>query len=108
MRDNHYLKNRNENSIFVSIVNKEFLARWQRGYAADCNSVYTSSTLVRASNFFLDKRSTQVHKSARKVFPNSSAVEQLTVNQLVGGSNPSWGAIFPLSGKLQRNTKPKC
>ena len=29
------------------------------------------------------------------LFPGSSAVEQLTVNQLAGGSNPSRGAIFP-------------
>jgi hypothetical protein len=28
-----------------------------------------------------------------KVFPGSSVVEQLAVNQLVGGSNPSQGAI---------------
>ncbi len=28
------------------------------------------------------------------LFPGSSVVEQLTVNQLVGGSNPSRGAIF--------------
>ena len=28
------------------------------------------------------------------LFPGSSAVEQLTVNQLAGGSNPSRGAIF--------------
>ena len=27
------------------------------------------------------------------LFPGSSVVEQLTVNQLVGGSNPSRGAI---------------
>ena len=32
-------------------------------------------------------------------FPGSSVVEQLTVNQLVGGSNPSRGAIF-LAKKL--------
>jgi hypothetical protein len=30
------------------------------------------------------------------MFPGSSVVEQLTVNQLVGGSNPSRGAIFQL------------
>ena len=29
------------------------------------------------------------------LFPGSSAVEQLTVNQLAGGSNPSRGAIPP-------------
>ena len=28
------------------------------------------------------------------MFPGSSAVEQLTVNQLVAGSNPARGAIF--------------
>ena len=28
----------------------------------------------------------------KAVFPGSSVVEQLTVNQLVGGSNPSRGA----------------
>ena len=28
------------------------------------------------------------------LFPGSSVVEQLTVNQLVGGSNPSRGAIL--------------
>ena len=28
------------------------------------------------------------------LFPGSSVVEQLTVNQLVGGSNPSRGAIY--------------
>jgi len=28
------------------------------------------------------------------VFPGSSVVEQLTVNQLVAGSNPARGAIF--------------
>jgi hypothetical protein len=28
------------------------------------------------------------------LFPGSSVVEQLTVNQLVGGSNPSRGAII--------------
>ena len=28
------------------------------------------------------------------VFPSSSVVEQVTVNHLVGGSNPSWGAIL--------------
>ena len=33
-------------------------------------------------------------------FPGSSVVEQLTVNQLVGGSNPSRGAIF-LAKKLK-------
>ena len=27
------------------------------------------------------------------IFPGSSAVEQLAVNQLVAGSNPAWGAI---------------
>ena len=34
------------------------------------------------------------------LFPGSSVVEQLTVNQLVGGSNPSRGAIFQASVKL--------
>ena len=34
------------------------------------------------------------------LFPGSSVVEQLTVNQLVGGSNPSRGAIF-LAKKLK-------
>ena len=29
-----------------------------------------------------------------KIFPNGAAVAQLTVNQLVGGSNPSQGANF--------------
>ena len=45
------------------------------------------------------------------LFPGSSVVEQLTVNQLVGGSNPSRGAInfndlsaFP-SGKYKRLLK---
>lgn len=32
------------------------------------------------------------------LFPGSSVVEQLTVNQLVGGSNPSRGAIFACYG----------
>ena len=31
------------------------------------------------------------------LFPGSSVVEQLTVNQLVGGSNPSRGAILPVT-----------
>ncbi len=31
------------------------------------------------------------------LFPGSSVVEQLTVNQLVGGSNPSRGAICCLN-----------
>ncbi len=30
-------------------------ARWQSGYAADCKSVYTGSTPVRASNFLQDQ-----------------------------------------------------
>ena len=34
------------------------------------------------------------------LFPGSSVVEQLTVNQLVGGSNPSRGAIY-LAKKLK-------
>ncbi len=45
------------------------------------------------------------------LFPGSSVVEQLTVNQLVGGSNPSRGAInfndlntFP-SGKYKCRLK---
>ena len=29
---------------------------------------------------------------APDIFPNSSEVEQVTVNHLAGGSNPSWGA----------------
>ena len=29
-----------------------------------------------------------------RMFPSSSEVEQLAVNQLVGGSIPSWGAKF--------------
>ena len=33
------------------------------------------------------------------LLPGSSVVEQLTVNQLVGGSNPSRGAIFLFSPK---------
>ena len=32
----------------------------------------------------------------RASFPGSSVVEQLTVNQLVAGSNPARGAIFSL------------
>ena len=28
------------------------------------------------------------------LFPSSSVVEQLTVNQLAGGSKPSWGAKY--------------
>lgn len=41
------------------------------------------------------------------VFRNSSAVEQLAVNQLVLGSNPSFGAIrldFKMSEKTKKNT----
>jgi hypothetical protein len=34
------------------------------------------------------------YAKAFQVFPSSAVVAQLTVNQLVGGSNPSWGAIF--------------
>ena len=34
------------------------------------------------------------------LFPGSSVVEQLTVNQLVGGSNPSRGAIFSRAGSI--------
>jgi hypothetical protein len=37
------------------------------------------------------------------LFPGSSVVEQLTVNQLVGGSNPSRGATF-LMADAQANT----
>lgn len=48
----------------------------------------------------LPKAKTRCYRraSARAIglFPGSSAVEQLTVNQLAGGSNPSRGAIFPL------------
>ena len=36
------------------------------------------------------------------LFPGSSVVEQLTVNQLVGGSNPSRGAIFLAYQTLKR------
>ena len=39
-------------------------------------------------------------------FPGSSVVEQLTVNQLVAGSNPARGAIFPNPYKLLNLLKP--
>ena len=74
-------------------------APWQSGYAADCKSVYTGSTPVRASIkksciCMLDKEIEFQHNKCL-VFPGSSAVEQLTVNQLVAGSNPARGATFP-------------
>ncbi len=48
---------------------------------------YTYCVFVFALNEFY-----QLNKLV--LFPGSSAVEQLTVNQLAGGSNPSRGAIF--------------
>ena len=38
------------------------------------------------------------------LFPGSSAVEQLTVNQLAGGSNPSRGAIYQILCVLRAKT----
>ncbi len=37
---------------------------------------------------------TPSHTTQRVPFPGSSVVEQLTVNQLVAGSNPARGATF--------------
>ena len=44
----------------------------------------------------------------QSLFPSSSAVEQVTVNHLVGGSIPSWGAKVDRwpSGLRQRITNP--
>lgn len=69
-------------------------AGWQSGHAADCKSVYAGSIPTLASIFPLDNIQAAGHKSPRKVFLGSSAVEQVTVNHLVGGSIPSRGAIF--------------
>ena len=42
------------------------------------------------------------------LFPGSSVVEQLTVNQLVGGSNPSRGAINTNDLRAFPSGKCKC
>lgn len=39
---------------------------------------------------------TSSRRRPRRVFPSSSGAEQLTVNQRVGGSKPSWGARIPV------------
>lgn len=39
------------------------------------------------------------------LFPSSSAVEQLTVNQLVVGSIPAWGAILEVKMKTNNSER---
>ena len=80
------------------------MARWQSGYAADCKSVYTGSTPVRASIAFptsfgytllillLTSIGGIKAYTLCLVFLGSSVVEQVTVNHLVAGSNPARGA----------------
>ena len=42
--------------------------------------------------------------NSQNVFPGSSVVEQLTVNQLVAGSNPARGAIsFKAFSQIHQN-----
>jgi hypothetical protein len=56
-------------------------ARWRRGYAAACKAVNTGSIPVRASSL--------VTVCVEHLIGSSSVVEQVAVNHLVGGSNPS-------------------
>ena len=56
-------------------------ARWRSGYAAACKAVDTGSIPVRASSL--------VTVCDRHLIGSSSVVEQVAVNHLVGGSNPS-------------------
>jgi hypothetical protein len=37
--------------FFLDWFSVDNMARWQSGYAADCNSVYVCSIHIRASNF---------------------------------------------------------
>ena len=67
------------------------MATWRNGYAEDCKSLYPSSILGVASKLILFLKK----KIVLCFFYSSIAqlVEQLTVNQLVAGSIPAFGAM---------------
>ena len=74
-------------------------ATWRNGYAEDCKSFYPSSILGVASKktscVILLKKYVRFYSSVAQL------VEQLTVNQLVAGSSPARGAIYPTFSNLE-------
>ena len=73
------------------------MATWRNGYAEDCKSLYPSSILGVASKLILFLKK----KIVLCFFYSSIAqlVEQLTVNQLVAGSNPATRASLNIRGR---------
>ena len=80
--------------IHVFVARLKISARWRSGYAAACKAVNTGSIPVRASSL-IDLR-------IERLIGSSSVVEQVAVNHLVGGSNPSSRAnIMVLSDECE-------
>ncbi len=72
----------------LKLLAKNKMATWRNGYAEDCKSLYPGSIPGVASK----KNLVLVTKKSKLAFLHSSVaqlVEQLTVNPMVVGSNPT-------------------